>query len=65
MPHFGGGVDGVARAGSAAGYRGQVDQVAAAVDQLVEKDLGDGDGAEQVGFDHAAVVVVSLVAERS
>ena len=44
-------------------YRRQVDQVAAAVDELVEEDLGDSDGAEQVGLDHAPVIVVCLVVE--
>jgi len=61
---LGGGVDGVAGAGGAASHRGQVDQVAAAIDELAEEDLGDGDGADQVGFDHASVVVVPLVVER-
>jgi hypothetical protein len=55
---FGGGVDRVAGPGGAAGDGGQIDQVATAVAELVEEHLRDGHGPEQVGLDHAAVVVV-------
>jgi hypothetical protein len=60
IPPLGGGVDRVAGPGGAAGHRRQVDQVAAAVAELVEERLGHGHGAQQVGLDHPPVVVVSV-----
>ena len=58
-------VDGVARAGGAAGDRGDVHEVAAAVAQLVEEDLGRGHRAEQVDLDHAPVLLALLGGERA
>ena len=60
---LGGGVDAVAGAGGATGDRGDVDDVAAAVLELVEEDLGGGDGAEQVDLDHLPVVVALVGVE--
>ena len=58
------GVGGVAGAGGAAGDRRDVDQVAVAVAQLVEEDLGRGHRAEQVDFDHLALLGALLGGER-
>ena len=66
---LGGGVDAVAGACGAAGDRGDVDDVGAtlgcAVLELVEEDLGGGDGAEQVDLDHLPVVVALVGVERA
>ena len=66
---LGGGVDAVAGAGGAAGDGGDVDDVAAAVGgavlELVEEDLGGGDGAEEVDLDHLPVVVALVGVERA
>ena len=58
------GVGGVAGAGGAAGDRRDVDQVAAAVAELVEEDLGGGHRAEQVDLDHLALVGALVGGER-
>jgi hypothetical protein len=57
------GVDGAVGAGGPAGDRGDVDQVAAAVAQLVQEHLG-GRHAEQVDLDHLAVLGTLLGDER-
>ena len=62
---LGGGVDAVAGSGGASGDRGDVDDVAAAVLELVEEDLGGGDRAEQVDLDHLPVVVALIGVERA
>jgi hypothetical protein len=52
------------RPGGASGDRGDVDQVAAAVLELVEEHLGGGHRAEKVGLDHPAAVLALLGDER-
>jgi hypothetical protein len=54
----------VAGTGRAPGDRRDVDQVAAAVAELVEKDLGRGDRAEQVGLDRLALLGTLVGGER-
>ena len=61
---LGGGVGGVAGAGGAPGDRRDVDQVAAAVAELVEEDLGRGHRAEQVDLDHLALLGALVGGER-
>ena len=61
---LGGGVGGVAGAGGAAGDRRDVDEVAAAVAELVEEHLGGGHRAEQVDLDHLALLGALVGGER-
>ena len=61
---LGGCVAGVAGASGAAGDRRDVDEVAAAVAELVEEDLGRGHRAEQVDLDHLALLGTLLGGER-
>jgi hypothetical protein len=63
-PHFGRGVGGVAGASRTSGDRGDVDQVAAALAELVEEDLGRGHSAEQVDLDHLALLGALVGGER-
>lgn len=49
-------VGGAARPGEAAGDRGDVDEIAAAVTELVEEDLGGGHRPEQVDLDLPALL---------
>src|SRR4051812_6902371 len=60
---FGGGVDAVPGAGGAPGDGGDVDDVAAAVLQLVEEHLRGGDRTQQIDLDHAPVVLALLGGE--
>ena len=66
---LGGGIDAVAGPGGAAGNGGDVDDVATAVGgaglELVEEDLGGGDGAEEVDLDHLPVVGALVGGERA
>jgi hypothetical protein len=58
------GVAGVAGTGGAPGDRRDVDEVAAAVAELIEEDLGGGHRAEQVDLDHLALLRALLGGER-